>query len=108
MINVVFSRNVAGFFCSFCIRGHSGFAELGRDIVCAAVSSASYLVVNTVVDVMHVRPRKLVFSDGSLIFALDDAGSVACSFLLKGFFLHLKAMAEQYPGNLSIKYGKVV
>ena len=34
----------------FTISGHSGFADAGKDIVCAAVSSASQLVCNTITD----------------------------------------------------------
>ncbi len=108
MVKAVFLKDVSGFLCGFRVCGHAGFAELGQDIVCAAVSSASYLVVNTIVDVMRVNPRKLWFSEGELGLVLGDADLCICDFLLRGFFLHLEAMSEQYPKNLSVRYRKVV
>ena len=35
----------------FIIKGHSGYGEQGGDIVCAAVSSAAYMVINTITDI---------------------------------------------------------
>ena len=31
---------------AFSVSGHSGSAEIGKDIICSAVSSASYMTVN--------------------------------------------------------------
>ena len=36
----------------FCISGHAGAGSAGRDIVCAAVSSAAYMAANTLTDVI--------------------------------------------------------
>ena len=38
----------------------------GTDIVCAAVSSAAFLIANTVTEVMHLSAQILVEDDGSM------------------------------------------
>ena len=38
--------------CGFEISGHSGYAEQGSDIICASVSSAAYMAVNTVTEII--------------------------------------------------------
>ena len=40
---------------SFTIKGHSGFSEEGSDIVCAAVSSAAIMSVNTITEILGVK-----------------------------------------------------
>lgn len=37
-------------FIGFTVKGHSGYAESGNDIICAGVSSALMLTVNTITD----------------------------------------------------------
>ena len=43
----------SGEIVGFSIDGHAGFGEAGTDIVCAAVSSAAYMTVNTITEVLH-------------------------------------------------------
>ena len=44
MIRATFRKDLSG----FTISGHSGYAEAGRDIVCAAASSMTILVCNAI------------------------------------------------------------
>ncbi len=41
----------------FVARGHSGYAESGADIVCAAVSTAVTFAETTITDVLGVRVK---------------------------------------------------
>ena len=41
-------------FIGFTVKGHSGYAESGNDIICAGVSSALMLTVNTITDFFSV------------------------------------------------------
>ena len=102
MIQITFFRKLDGLFCGFRVFGHAGFAGYGKDIVCAAISSAVYLVVNTVVDVMHIKPRDLFFSDDGVVFLLNDSDTDVCNFLLKGLFMHFVAISKDYPKNLLV------
>lgn len=42
MIRVVITRNTKGSIREFDISGHSGYAEVGQDIICSAVSVTAY------------------------------------------------------------------
>ena len=45
-----------GNFVGFSVSGHAMFDEAGRDIVCAAVSSAVQLTVNGITEILHQTP----------------------------------------------------
>ena len=36
----------------FEIKGHSGYADEGEDVICATVSSAAYMAANTVTEII--------------------------------------------------------
>ncbi len=84
----------------FKITGHSGFAEEGEDIVCAAVSSAAYMAANTITDIIGDN-ADIKVKDGYLSFVSDGHGE--SQTILKGLELHLKALAEDYPNYIEIK-----
>ena len=50
----------------FQIHGHSGFDEAGKDIVCAAVSSAAILTANTATEILHLHAQ-VTDADGRII-----------------------------------------
>lgn len=85
----------------FVVKGHSGSARRGHDIVCAAVSSASYLVVNTLVEVVGVKAEAEV-RDGYMKFIIDDAFKESSADLLRGFALHITELKGQYPAYVNI------
>ena len=93
------------YLSGFEISGHSGFAESGSDIVCAAVSSAAYLTANTVTEVIGAL-AEADESDGRLRLTLaspDEKTEIA----LRGLELHLKELSALYPKNITLKYGGV-
>ena len=47
MTKIVFFRR-DGLFYGFEERGHSGYADAGNDILCAALSSMTMLILNTI------------------------------------------------------------
>lgn len=61
----------------FSVSGHSGSAEIGKDIICSAVSSASYMTVNTLTEIMLLNPE-IIEKDGFLGIRLskDEAAAV--------------------------------
>ena len=99
MIRAVF-RERADALVGFEIRGHAGYAEAGRDIVCAAVSSAAYLTANCVTDTFGVRADANE-ANGVLTLTLREDSDIA-SGLIKGLRAHLEALAEQYPDCIKI------
>ena len=91
-------------FIGFTVKGHSGYAESGNDIICAGVSSALMLTVNTITDFfsvaadMDIRPD----NEGYAKFRLkapyvDDA----CT-MIKSFYTHLTILEEEY-GHIDVR-----
>ena len=104
MIKVRFSvgdRQLNGFEIS----GHALFAESGKDIICAAVSSAAYMAANTVTEIIRAD-AKAQAEDGAMSLSLNQPDERA-EAVLKGLELHLTELSKQYPQNIRIIYGGV-
>ena len=84
----------------FDAKGHSGYAEEGEDIVCAAVSSAAYMTANTVTDVVGAKAA-IDEGDGRLSLAVEEENA-GIKTVIDGFFLHMKALQEQYPERIQV------
>ena len=90
----------------FHVHGHSGYAEQGEDIVCAAVSSAVIMTINTVTEIMHIKAKESGENgEASLIVPEKDAG--ACQSILRGLRLHLLELEKQYGEFITIKFTEV-
>ncbi len=89
----------------FEISGHAFFAESGKDVVCAAVSSAAYMVANTVTEVIGADSEANA-DDGKMSLMLKEENE-QCNALLKGFELHITELSKQYPQNIKVIYGGV-
>ncbi|MBQ4224751.1 MAG: ribosomal-processing cysteine protease Prp [Oscillospiraceae bacterium] len=85
----------------FHLHGHSGYAEEGSDIVCAAVSSASQFVCNTISDHFHDSARIYV-KDNTLEIRLDKHCDGHSFALIQSFFEHLQMIEEEFPGTIRI------
>ncbi|MCH5352384.1 MAG: ribosomal-processing cysteine protease Prp [Acutalibacter sp.] len=103
MINVAFLVSHTGHILGFSMQGHSGYGEENTDIVCAAVSSAAYLTVNTVTDVLHVTPLALRVGDGDMFFRIEQKDEPACRDILAGLKLHLIQLEEQYSDYIRVE-----
>ncbi len=104
MIKVKFligDRQLKGFEIS----GHAMFAESGKDIICAAVSSAAYMAANTITDVIGANAEAAA-EDGAMSVTLNQPDERA-ETVLKGLELHLTELSKQYPDNIKIIYGGV-
>lgn len=107
MIIAEFLKSSDGLTAAFCIKGHSAMSEAGTDIVCAAVSSAAYLTVNTITDVLKLDPYVEV-EDGFLKLVFKTrAQALKAKAVTEGLELHLKGLEKDYPKNVKVKYGGV-
>lgn len=103
MIEAGFLTPPDGRVLGFRIAGHAG-GEAGTDIVCAAVSSAAYLVANTVTEVLAVTPLSLRADDEGMFLRLEPRDEPMCRALLEGLRLHLQGLEEQYPEDIRVGY----
>lgn len=100
MIRAVFFK-AEGKLSGFELSGHAGAGEMGRDVVCAAVSSSAQLVCNALTDHLCVNAQADV-SGNTLTLRLKD-GCPECSVkLLDAFLSHLGFISEEYPGRIGI------
>jgi len=91
-----------GKFCNFRIHGHSGYAEEGSDIVCAAVSAMAMLTVNNITESFGVPAKVVADEEGPVIdFKLVDIDERACA-LIAGLWRELAALANDYPKNIRV------
>lgn len=102
MISIKFLKNSEK-IVGFKISGHSGYAESGSDIICAAVSSAVEMAANTITEIQKIN-AKVKTDDGYLEFLLSEESEQAQT-VLKGLELHLKSLSEEYPKYIVINYG---
>ena len=88
-------------------RGHSGYAEEGEDIVCAAITSAIRLVEATVNDVLglaasvHVDARETKISF-RLPGGLSATAESTCQALLTGLMVYLTQLHDEFPDNIEV------
>ncbi|MBO2516017.1 MAG: ribosomal-processing cysteine protease Prp [Clostridiales bacterium] len=83
---------ITGFTC----KGHSGYAEEGSDIVCAAVSALTQTAVNALETVAKVTPEVKV-KDGSLEARLPDTENHDAQIILQSMVQGLRDISESYP-----------
>ena len=88
-------------------RGHSGYAEAGADIVCAAVTSAIRLVEATMNDVLGLAASVKVREQEALISlrlpgGLAPAAESTCQALLTGLMVYLTELHDEYPENIEV------
>ncbi len=91
----------------FVVEGHSGYAEGGSDIVCAANSAAVGLPECTINEVMGLgAPVKTRKKDARISLklpsALNEDSDNLCQSVMTGLLVYLQNMAEEYPENLIV------
>ena len=89
----------------FSVSGHSGYAEAGADIVCAAISAAVSLVEATINDVCGAKAKVRVKEEDARItltlpVSCDEEESVQA--VLSGMMLYLCSLRDQYPDNIEV------
>ncbi len=101
MTTVTFETN-ENRIVAFSMEGHSGYAEAGTDIVCAAVTSAVRLVECGLNDIMGLGAvvklkEETAFLSVKLPHKLTEEQDGVCQTLLTALMLHFVTLAEEYP-----------
>ena len=91
----------------FHITGHSDINPDGPEILCAAVSSAAYMVANTVTEIIGLEPELRV-DDGDMYLKLKtEIEAERCRDIFDGMRLHLSSIEEQYKDYIKLTYSEV-
>ena len=89
----------------FSISGHSGYAEQGADIVCAAISAVVTMAEATINDVCGAKAKVRVKEEDARITltlpaACDEEESVQA--VLAGMLLTLCSLRDDYPDYIEV------
>jgi len=90
----------------FSVSGHSGYAEAGSDIVCAAVSAVVTMAEATINDVCGAKAKVRVKEQENARITLtlptvcDEEESIQA--VLAGMMLTLCSMRDDYPDNIEV------
>jgi hypothetical protein len=111
MTKITFFRR-DGVFYGFEEVGHTGYGESGEDILCAALSSMTMLVVNTI-EISFAGDVDYQIDDGAAKirveskcalaeFEADEKKRYAISGVFQGYFYELNDLVEEYYEFLEV------
>lgn len=91
----------------FTVQGHSGLADPGEDVLCAAVTSAVRLAECAVNDVLGLEASvKVRQKDASITLKLPanlgQTHESTCQTLLAALMVHFVQLAEEYPDHITV------
>ncbi len=104
MISAILYQGTEG-YTACRITGHSGQAEAGRDIVCAAVSILGCTCVNALESVCGIIPEITENDDGVLEFRLPELKpeeNAKAQILMGALKQGLSDLTEAYPQHVRI------
>ena len=89
----------------FSVSGHSGYAEAGADIVCAAISAVVTMAEATINDVCGAKAKVRVKEEGARVtltlpVSCDEEESVQA--VLAGMMLTLMSLRDDYPDYIEV------
>ena len=89
----------------FSVCGHSGYAEAGSDIVCAAVSAVVAMAEATINDVCGAKATVRVKNEDARVTltlpaSCDEEESVQA--VLAGMMLYLCSLRDEYPDDIEV------
>ena len=89
----------------FIVYGHSGYAEAGQDVICAAISAIVTMAEATINDVCGAKAKVRVKEEDARVTltlpaACDEEESVQA--VLAGMLLTLCSMRDDYPDYIEV------
>ena len=89
----------------FSVSGHSGYAEAGQDIVCAAISAAVAMAETTINDVCGGKAKvRVKEADARITLTLpascDEEDAVQA--VLAGMMITLCSLRDDYPDYIEV------
>ncbi len=112
MTKIVFFRS-GGVYYGFEEQGHTGYGESGNDILCAAISSMTMLVINTI-EVAYASDVEYSIDEGATNirvrakaalpeFEEDERTRSSASVLFLSYFYQLNELREEYYDFLDVE-----
>ena len=89
----------------FSVSGHSGYAESGQDIVCAAISAVVTMAEATINDICGAKAKVRVKNEDARITLTLPASCEeedTIQSVLAGLMLYLVDLRDQYPDYIEV------
>jgi uncharacterized protein YsxB (DUF464 family) len=112
MTKVIFYKS-GGIYYGFEEKGHTGYGEEGNDILCAALSSMTMLLINAIevsyaCDVKYIIDEKTtdirVIAKSALpSYEKDEKKQFAVSGLISAYYFQLMDLLEEYYDFLDVE-----
>ena len=92
-------------FRGFRVTGHAGYAESGRDIVCAAVTSACMLAANIITEGFHIAAE--AGAEDNVMLCIADKPDERAHAVLDMLMQQLDMIRGEYPDTITISFSEV-
>ena len=112
MTTIIFYKT-NGFYYGFEEQGHTGYGESGDDVLCAALSSMTMLIINSIevsfgCDVDYTIDEKttdikLIAKSALPAYEKDERKQFAVSGLIQAYYFQLMDLVEEYYEFLDVK-----
>ena len=112
MTTIIFYK-ANGFYYGFEEQGHTGYGESGDDVLCAALSSMTMLLINAIevsyaCDVDYkidekTTDIKVIAKSALPKYEKDEKKQFAVSGLIQAYFFQLMDLVEEYYEFLDVK-----
>lgn len=86
----------------FSVKGHAEYAEYGKDIVCAAVTTHAVGVINSLDVLQKVEFERIIAEEGHIECCVKDKDIEKSQLLLEHFKLAINEIKREYPKNIKI------
>lgn len=104
MIQVLVNRDTHRAICEIKVEGHAGYAEIGYDLVCAAVSAVTFGTANAIEALLGIQTVVAIGESGFLHFKLphiEDAESFKqVQLLMEAMLVSLHTVANSYTDEV--------
>lgn len=110
MTKIVFYKS-GDVFYGFEEQGHTGYGEAGEDVLCAAISSMTMLIINAI-EVVYASEVDYIIDEKTTDIKLIARGAIydddekkryAISGLLTAYFYQLNDLTEEYYDFLEVE-----
>ena len=108
MTTIKIVKNDLDIICVEC-SNHTGFAEYGKDIVCAGVSTLTQNAANSIQKLTNVKNNLVIDENkGFLKFELIDIDTTSLDYhdaqtILKSMLCGLEDLQKQYPKYIKLE-----
>lgn len=103
-------RNHNGQIVKYVVKGHAGYDDYGKDIVCAAVSVLAQTGINALESICKIDV-KYKEADGYLSVAIpENLNSLVrqnAEIILQTVIVGIQGIIDSYPEYVTLEYGEV-